>query len=177
MEKLKLTALALLFVAAMDVCRANLGDTEAQCIAKYGSESDVKDDLGYRQVGDKAASFKVKAPNGEIILRITFLNGLSCHESYSSADSSRGLSEDQMKAILHSQDAGLNWDKRKTIYRTSNSAGQTFGTVDWLRSDGATARFWMLGKASSQSQSGQIDLSTKQYADAQHFYDEENGNN
>jgi len=180
MKSSTLIAIAVFFVTSLGICRANLGDGEAQCIAKYGAESDVQTDLGYRQVGDKAASFIVKTSGGEMVLRIIFLNEMSCHESYSNADSSSGLSDDQMKAILNAQSAGLKWEKGKTMYRTAASGftnGTTYGTIDWLRSDGATARFYISGKASSQNHSGQVDLSTKQYADAQHFYDKQNGEN
>jgi hypothetical protein len=170
-------ALACFFVSSVAICRGNLGDTEAQCVAKYGAESDVTDDLGYRQVGDKAASFNVKTSGGAMDLRIIFLRGLSCHETYSNADSSRGLSEDQMKAILNAQSAGQKWDKGKTIFRSTGISGYTYGTIDWLRSDGATARFYLSSQSSSQTQTGQIDLSTKYYAYAQHFYDKENGGN
>src|SRR5471030_2353740 len=102
MKTSKFVAVALLFVSGMGVCRANLGETEAQCIARYGSESDIQTDIGYRQVGDKAASFYLKTASGSFDVRVIFLKGLSCHESISisNADASRGLSEDQMKAIL-----------------------------------------------------------------------------
>jgi hypothetical protein len=106
---------------------------------------------------------------------VIFLNGLSCHESFSNADSSHGLSDDQMKDILKAQSAGLNWSKQKTQLRTRSD--MTYGSVEWLRTDGATATFWVSGNASSQSQSGQVDLSSKYYAYAQHFYDKENGEN
>jgi hypothetical protein len=162
-------------MSGVGICRANLGETETQCIARYGTESDVQTDIGYRQVGDKAASFNVKAAHGSLFVRVIFLNGLSCHESISNADTSIGLSEDQMKAILDSQNAGFKWEKGRTLYRTA--AGTTYGSVDWRRSDGAVAKFWISGTADSQSQTGQVDLSTKQYAVAQHFYDKENGDN
>jgi len=78
-----------------------------------------------------------------------------------------------MKAILESQRAGLDWDRQRKVYRTI--AGTTYGTIDWLRSDGAVARFFVSGQASSQTQTGQVQLSTKQYASAQSFYDKQNG--
>ena len=172
----KLVIAVFLFVSAAGACRANIGEAEAQCLTRYGSEFDVTTDVGYRQVGDKAASFNLKTPSGSMIVRVTFLRGLSCHESFSNADSSRGLTEDQMKAILDSQNAGLKWRKGRTVYHTDGS-GETYGSVDWLRSDGATAKFWVSGKAASQNQSGQVELSTEEYTHAQHFYDKENGDN
>jgi len=176
MKTSKSVVLAWLFILGMDVCRANLGETEAQCIAKYGSESDIQTDLGYRQVGDKAGSFSVKTARGSFDIRVIFLNGLSCHESISNADASHGLTEDQMKAILDSQSAGFKWRKRKTVYHTDRS-DETAGTENWLRSDGATANFFMSGKAASGELSGEVELSTKEYTVAQHFYDKENGAN
>ena len=165
----------LLFVSGLSISRANLGETEAQCIAKYGNEADVQTDVGYRQVGDKAASFNVKTASVPLSVRVIFLNGLSCHETFANADPSAGLSEKQMKAILDSQSAGLKWEKGRTLYRTT--AGTTYGSVDWLRSDGATAKFWIFGKSDSQNQTGQVEVSTKQYTVAQRFYDKENGGN
>jgi hypothetical protein len=176
MKTSKFVAVALLFVSGIGVCRANLGETEAQCIARYGSESDIQNDIGYRQVGDKAASFYVKTASGSFDVRVTFLKGLSCHESISNADASRGLSEDQMKAILDSQSAGCKWRKRKTVYHTDRS-DETSETENWLRSDGATANFSMSGKAASGDLSGEVELSTKEYTRAQRFYDQENGAN
>jgi hypothetical protein len=165
----------LLFVSGIGVCRANIGDPEAGCIAKYGSESDVTNDVGYRQVGDKAATFNLKMPYGTLVIRVTFLRGLSCHESISNADASRGLSLEQLKEILNSQSAGFKWHKGRTVYQSGG--GDTDCAMDWLRSDGATAKFWMSGKADSQAQSGQMDISTKEYTYAQHIYDKENGDN
>jgi hypothetical protein len=97
MKTSSLLAMAVLFVSGLGLCRANLGETEAQCIARYGSESEIQNDVGYRQVGDKAASFNVKMPYGVIAVRVIFLNGLSCRESFANADASRGLTDDQMK--------------------------------------------------------------------------------
>src|ERR1700683_3198634 len=150
-----------LFISCMTVCRANLGETEAQCMARYGSESEIQTDVGYRQVGDKAASFSLKTASGSLDVRVTFLNGLSCHESISNADASRGLSEEQMKAILDSQSAGFQWRKRKTVYHTDRS-DETSETESWIRSDGATANFFMSGKAASGDLSGEVELSTKE---------------
>jgi hypothetical protein len=79
-----------------------------------------------------------------------------------------------MKAILDSQSAGFKWRKGKTIYHT-NGSDETFGAENWLRSDGATAKFLMSGKAASGDLSGEVELSTKEYTVAQRFYDQENG--
>jgi hypothetical protein len=175
MKPFLLVTIAVLFLFSMGLTRANLGETEAQCIARYGAESDVRTDMGYRQVGDKAASFTMKTSYGSVDIRVTFLNGMSCHETFCNSDSSRGLTEDQLKDILNSQSAGLKWDQGKTVYRTNG--GITAKTVDWRRSDGAVAKFWMSGKAGSRTQTGQVDLSTKQYAYVQGVYDRENGGN
>jgi len=145
-------------------------------MARYGSESEIQTDVGYRQVGDKAASFSLKTASGSLDVRVTFLNGLSCHESISNADASRGLSEEQMKAILDSQSAGFQWRKRKTVYHTDRS-DETSETESWIRSDGATANFFMSGKAASGDLSGEVELSTKEYTRAQSIYDKENGAN
>jgi hypothetical protein len=69
-QKFQLLAVALLFVSGLGVCRANLGETEAQCITRYGNESDMTDDVGYRQVGDKAVSFNIKTPIGSLDKKI-----------------------------------------------------------------------------------------------------------
>lgn len=169
-----LLATVLLFISSLGICRANIGETEAQCIARYGAESEVQTDVGYRQVGDKAASFTMATPKGSLAIRVTFLNGASCHEAISSADGP-GLTEDQMKAILDSQSAGLKWKKDKTAFHTA-AITETYENVAWVRSDGATAHFYLSGKASNQNRSGQMDVSTKQYAVTQAFYDKENGN-
>jgi hypothetical protein len=175
MKILKLLAAILFLVASIHVCRADIGDAESRCITRYGSEIDSQDSLGYRQVGDRAATFNIKMPYGSVVVRVVFLHGLSCHESFSNADAALGLTSDQLKGILNSQSAGLNWHKGRTIY--NSGGGDTYCSVDWQRSDGATAKFWMSGKAVSQSQTGQIDISTREYTYAQHIYDKENGDN
>jgi hypothetical protein len=175
MKTFPLIAVALLLVSSLGVCRANLGESEAQCIARYGAESDIRTDMGYRQVGDKAASFTVKTAGGSLDVRVTFLRGLSCHESISNSDSSHGLPEKQMKALLDSQSSGFTWEKGKTVYRTGGD--ETSGIENWTRSDGATAKFFISGKASSEELSGELELSTKEYTVAQRFYDKENGSN
>ncbi|HEX4141129.1 MAG TPA: hypothetical protein VHY09_12325 [Candidatus Methylacidiphilales bacterium] len=177
MPSLKIVAAVCFLVSGLGVCRANLGDTEAQCVARYGSESDVQDGLGYHQVGDKVASFHTKAWGAAVLIRITFLNGRVCHEMISNDDSSRGLTVDQMKAILNAEGAGMDWHKGRTVFRTDRSSWDTAGVQDWQRGDGATAKFWMSGKAASQSENGEVELATKQYTTAQAFYDKEDGAN
>jgi hypothetical protein len=166
---------ALSFVLATGICRANLGETENQCIARYGSEFNLQDNLGFDVVGDKAASFQVKTAKGSFLIKVIFLNGLDVHETLSNADTSRGFSEEQMKALIDSESAGMEWRKRNTVYRTDRSDA-TSETEDWLRSDGATARFWMSGKAAT-NESGEVDLSTRDYAEAQRILDKQNGAN
>jgi hypothetical protein len=167
---------ALLFFS-LSACHANLGDSEAQCIARYGAEADVQDAVGYRQVGDKAATFHLQKANLAVDIRVIFLHGLSCHESFSNSDASRGLSESQMQTILDAQSAGLKWRKVHSIFRTDrvDSSGTTSGSEEWLRSDGATGTFWLSTPATSQSVSGQVEVSTKEYTVAQRYYDKQNG--
>jgi hypothetical protein len=166
---------ALIFGLGLGLCRANLGESEAQCGARYGGESDERDNLGFDVVGDKSVSFHPEKPRA-LLVSVTFLNGADCHEKISSADSSRGLSEDQMKAILDSESAGQAWTRQKTAYRTDRS-DTTYGSETWLRSDGATATFWLSGSAKSQTESGEVELSTRDYAAAQRALDRQNGAN
>jgi len=175
MVSLKFVAAIALLAAGFGVCRANLGETEAQCIARYGGESDVKDGLGYHQVGDKIATFHAKFSGVPINVRVIFLNGRSCHEAIASADDSQGLSIDQMKAILDSQRAGQDWHKGRAVYRSDRH--DTAGAIAWKRDDGATATFWLSGQASSRNPSGEMELATKQYTTAQAYWDKEDGNN
>jgi hypothetical protein len=177
MKPTRFAVAALLFLSGTIAGRANLGETEAQCIAHYGAEFDSRDSVGYNQVGDRLGFFHQKTPTGSFDVRIVFLNSASCHETYTNTDSAHGLTMDQMKAILDAQSVGLKWRKGASVFRTGNIAGETYGSIDWLRSDGATAKFWVSGKANSQTQTGQVELSTKQYADAQRVYDRENGGN
>ena len=145
-------------------------------MAKYGSEFDVKDGLGYDVVGDRAVTFHFKTASGALNLRVVFLQGTVAHEEISSADPSQPLSEEQMKALLDSESPGMTWRKRNSIFRTDNS-GSTSGVENWTRSDGATAKFWVTGKAGSKDISGQMELSTKRFADAQAFFDKQDGAN
>jgi len=167
---------ALLSVLGVGISRASLGETEAQCVAKYGSEFDVKDGLGYDVVGDRAVTYHLKTASGSLNLRVVFLQGTVAHEEISSADQSHLLSEGQMKTLLDTESAGLKWGKRNSIFRTDNS-GTTYGTEKWSRSDGAIAKFWVTAKAGSQDMSGQMELSTKRFADAKAFFDKQDGAN
>jgi hypothetical protein len=176
MKAFNLAVLVLFSALGMGVSRANLGETEAQCIAKYGSEFDVQDGLGYHAVGDRAVTFHPKTASGSLNLRVVFLQGTVAHEEISSLDPSHPLSEEQMKTLLDSESAGLKWRKRNSVFHTDNSSGgSTYGTVNWSRSDGAIAKFMVTGKAASQDLSGQMELSTKRYADAQAFFLKEDG--
>jgi hypothetical protein len=175
MRSLELMAAIGFLAASLSLCRANLGETEAQCIARYGSESDVQDGLGYHQVGDKTATFHAKFSGVMLNIRVIFLNGRDCHEAISNADDSQGLSVDQMKAVLDSNRAGQDWHKGRAVYHSDRH--DTAGAIAWKRDDGAIATFWLSGKASSQSQSGEMELSTKQYATAQAYWDKVDGNN
>jgi len=176
MKALHLAALALLSPLVLGISRASLGETEAQCVAKYGSEFEVKDGLGYDVVGDRAVTFHVKAASGSLNLRVVFLQGTVAHEEISSMDPSHPLSEGQMKALLDAESAGLEWRKGHSVFRTDNS-GSTYGSENWSRSDGVVAKFWVSGKAASQDLAGQMELSTKRFSDAQAFYDKQDGTN
>ena len=176
MKAFNLATLALLSVLGAGISRASLGETEAQCVAKYGGEFDVKDGLGYNVVGDRAVSFHVKTASGSLNLRVVFLQGTVAHEEISSADLSHPLLEKQMKTLLDSESAGFKWRKRNSIFH-SDISGSTSGTENWSRSDGAMAKFWVTGKAGSEDLSGQMELSTKRFADAKAFFDKQDGAN
>ncbi len=167
-------ALILLLTFAVTLCRANLGETEAQCIARYGHEFDIQDNLGFDVIGDKAASFNLKNSTGTFVMHVIFLNGMAVLEKITSADSSRDISEDQKQALLASEKAGQEWSEQATNYRTDRS-NVTSGVQSWLRSDGAIATCWMSGRLTTEHGWGEIDLSTKQYADAQRDLDRQNG--
>ena len=175
MPSLKFVAAICFLAAGLGVCRANLGETEAQSITRYGSESDAQDGLGYHQVGDRTATFHARFSGVALNIRIIFLNGRDCHETISNVDDARGLTLDQMKAILDSEGAGQGWHKGRAVYRSDRH--DTAGAIGWKRDDGATATFWLSGKAASQNQSGEMELSTKQYATAQAYWDKEDGSN
>ncbi len=176
MRTFQLTVLVLAFVSSLGICRGNLGDTEAQCLARYGQEFDLRDNLGFDVIGDKAVSFHVKTPKGSFLMKVIFLNGVACDEKLSNAAASGGLSEDQMKTILDLESAGLKWTRQNAVYHTDR-ANVTYGTQDWVRGDGATAKFWLSGKATSENESGQIELATRAYGAAQRDVDKQNGAN
>jgi hypothetical protein len=142
---------ALLFTASPMICRATLGETEAQCIAGYGPEFEVQDNLGFDVVGDRAASFHLKTQAGSFLINITFLNGFAALEKITGVDSSHDISEDQKKALLDSESAGLPW------------------------SEGATAVCWMSGKLTLHNGWSEIDIATREYTAAQRKLDQEDG--
>ena len=174
MNQYMLIAAASFFISSTAICRATLGETEAQCIAKYGSEFDAQDNLGFDVVGDKAASFHFKSPAGSFVLNVTFLNGTAALEKITSADPAHDLSEDQKQAILNSESTGLPWNKKATTFHTDRS-DITSGTQRWLRNDGATAICWMSGKLTTHLTWSEIDIATRQYAAAQRNLDQQDG--
>jgi hypothetical protein len=175
MKAFNLAALVLFSILSAGVCRASLGDTEARCITKYGAESDATDNLGDRIVGDRAVTFNISTPSGDLNLRVVFLHGTVAHEEISGAGG-RSLPETQLKTLLDAESQGFKWEKGKTVFRTNNS-GSTYGAQNWSRSDGAVAKFWVNAQAGSQDLSGQMEISTKLFAAAQAFYDRQNGVN
>jgi hypothetical protein len=174
MNAYPLILIALFLISGTAICRATLGETEAQCLAKYGPEFDEQDNLGFDVVGDKAASFHLKSPAGSFVLNVTFLNGTAALEKITSADPSHDISEDQKQAILNSESAGLPWSEKATNFHTDRS-DVTLGSQRWLRSDGATAICWMSGKLTTHLKWSEIDISTRQYAAAQRNLDQQDG--
>jgi hypothetical protein len=174
MNPSRLAVLALLFAFGTTICRATLGETEAQCIARYGPEFEEQDNLGFDVIGDKAASFHLRTKEGSFVLNVTFLNGTDALEKVTSVDSARDISEDQKKAILDSESAGLAWSEKSTAFRTDRS-DVTSGTQSWLRSDGATAICWMTGKLILHPGWSEIDIATRQYTAAQRNLDQQDG--
>jgi hypothetical protein len=166
--------LALLLASGTAICRANLGETEAQCLARYGSEVQVQPNLGFDVVGDKGATFNLKTPKGSLIIGVIFLNGVDVQEKMTSGDPSGQISEDQKQSIFNAESAGLQWTKGKTTYRTDRS-DVTAVTETWLRSDGANATCWASKKADQKPGWNEIDLSTAQYAAAQRALDQQDG--
>lgn len=176
MPSLRFLAVVGLLMLGMKVGLANLGETEAQCMARYGGESNVQEGLGYHQIGDRAAYFHAKAGDVSLVIRVVFLNGKACREHIANADVARGLTERQMKALLDADAAGQKWHRQRRLFRT-DSGWDTSGIEDWERSDGALARLYLSGKAASRDPTGEMDLSTRQYAAAQAYYDQLDGNN
>jgi hypothetical protein len=174
MNPLRLAALALLFISGMANGWANLGETEAQCVARYGPETAEQDNLGFDVIGDKAATFNLKTAKASLVMNVIFLNGRDAHEKITKADTSQDISEDQKRAILDSESAGFTWSEKASTYRTDRS-DNTMGAQHWLRSDGATAICWMSGKLKVQNGWDEIDFSTKEYAAAQRDLDRQNG--
>ena len=174
MKILRLTLLALLLDSVFDLCPAKLGDTEAKCQARYGAESDVQDNLGFDVIGDRAASFQMKTPQGSFLLNVIFLNGVAAMEKITPADSSALIRKDAVKAILDAESAGQTWTSQGAHYRTDRSDMST-GSEGWRRSDGATAVCWMSGRPTPEEGWGEIDISTPRYAAAQHELDRRNG--
>jgi hypothetical protein len=169
-----LGVLALLFTFGVAVCRANLGETEAQCITKYGPEFEVQDRLGFDVIGDKAASFNLHTLKGSFVMKVIFLNGIDVFEKITNTDTSHDISEDEKQAILDSESAGLKWNKQASAYHTDRS-DITSIREDWLRGDGANAICWMSGKLKANHGWDEIDLSTKEYASEQRELDRQNG--
>jgi hypothetical protein len=167
---------ALLLVAGREASRANIGETEVQCIARYGDESNVRDDLAFDVIGDKAASFQLKSPSFVLSLDVIFFNGVDAHETVRNADTSQALSEEQKNEVLDLERAGLKWERQKTTFGTDRS-DVTYGSETWIRSDGAVARCWMSRRVKSQSQWTEVDFSTRDYAAAQTTLDRQNGAN
>jgi hypothetical protein len=170
----KLALLAVFSLAGMAMGRAHLGDTEAQCIGRYGAEFEIRDNLGFDAVGDKAASFHVKTPAGSFVMTIVFLNGVASDEKISNSNGASGLSDGQKQAFLDSESAGEAWRKKSATTHTDRS-DVTYETEDWIRGDGATARCWMSRKVKAEEQWGEIEFATRDYSAAQKKLDAENG--
>ena len=174
MKGFKLAVIATCFLSGMAVCRANLGETEAQCIARYGQEFDVQENLGFDVAGDKAASFNLKTAKGPLVMHVIFLNGVAGMEKITSADSSVDISDEQLQGILSAEGAGLKWSRQSTNYRTDRS-DYTSEKQQWKRSDGADAICWASGKTSFQHGWGEIDISSRGYEAAQREVDRQGG--
>jgi hypothetical protein len=171
---LRLVAFAFVSAAGLAVGRGSIGESETSCMTKYGPEFEVRDNLGFDVVGDRAASFHVKFAQGPFILRVTFLNGIDLFEQWTKDDATGEIADEQKLALLQAESAGQSWKKDRSAYRTDRS-DQTSGSETWLRSDGATATCWMSGKLTLKNGWREIDFSTRQYAAAQKALDQQDG--
>src|ERR1700733_6596016 len=117
-------ALSLIFSVLMAntiPCRANLGDTIDECIARYGQRLPPSGVADPGKTGAEAALFTHDGYNFEVYL----LNGVVGCESISKADNSL-LSDEDKEKIVKMESAGGNWAKPVSAH----------GQIIWMRSDG-----------------------------------------
>ena len=145
MKFLVLQALAIVFGSSS--LHARLGDTERDCITRYGSAVPDKHSaiLGPLLPGAQQLCFKHQGWN----IRTAFVGGRVVAQDYrkdSSVLKTMVISEDEIKAILEGESGGETWTPAKpkrTGSITNQIAQELMGPIAdgrlWSRPDGARA--------------------------------------
>jgi hypothetical protein len=136
--------LMIAFALSIVPCRAELGETMDQCIARYGQP--VPQDTTPPGLPGKSVTFK---KNGYVIM-VAFLKGIAGFETIFKEDESE-LSDKEIEAILQADVAGGKWGKPEQL-------NLPHAKEMWSRDDGATAVYEPMKHG--------LVLVSKQYADA-----------
>jgi hypothetical protein len=139
--------IALSIVVSISPLHARLGDTERECITRYGSAVRQAHSaiLGPLIPGSQQLSFKYQGWN----IRVAFVGGRVAAQDYrkdSSVLKTMVISEDEVKAILQGESGGTVWESAKPKRKGdlfNQLAQELMGPMAdgrlWLRSDGARA--------------------------------------
>jgi hypothetical protein len=130
-----LLLLALVLATGAAPARANLGETLAQCTARYGppTTEKVTDSDPTRPAGKMNLIFKA---NGCMII-IAFLHGIAGTEGFIKIDQT-DFTDRELADLLRAESDGLGWTPgRPGIQPNPLRPGMDY----WTRTDGATATY------------------------------------
>jgi hypothetical protein len=100
-------AVALSFVLTTSVCQARLGETEDQCIARWGQPVSKDHPIPPGMIGDSLMVFQ----KGRFSVDVLFLNGVVAFEIISDVDN-WALSDVAKQTLLDSESDGLTWNRQ-----------------------------------------------------------------
>jgi hypothetical protein len=141
------SSLCLLFVGVFPyIAQARLGDTERQCVERYGSALPSKKQLIALPdliPGLPHATYQYQGWN----IRVVFAGGHVVAEEYQKIPphpSGQNIKTDEQAAILEAESAGKNWDQTQvhplqSSLPSSIIANVLLGGQHWKRGDGAYA--------------------------------------
>jgi len=111
-----------LIISSVFPCRANVGDTIDQCIARYGKRLPPSGMSDPSRLGGEAALFQKDGYNIEVFL----FDGVVACESISKTDGAF-FSEEERNKIVQMETSDESWAKPITAH----------GQLCWMKSDGA----------------------------------------
>ena len=144
---------------------ARIGETEQQCIDRYGWEvSSYNAPFIVHSLGDRKSTFQVKHGDAVFIIQVTFWKGVSSEEKFTIKDSR--ISDSQVKMILDAEAANGTWTQKELRSVPDVLTNHSAKVQEWIKEDGSIASCWN-DDSDTHSDYDYVSLSTKAFHEAE----------